>query len=527
MASSLWYYFWDPAAWPQVEGDRWEAELDGEGGGWTDITDDVLADFSLVYGINGGGPTDLAASIGALSIQLNNSEANTAGLRGYYSPQNPNCRPGFRLGIGLRYFYRMPDSSDEYRKFQGRIVSIDPIAGKWGPRRTSVVAADWFYEASISQPRLPVQINKTADEILGELVDAMDRQPLNRSFAAGVSVFPYALDNSRSESQSVLTEIQRLCQSEYTHCYQRGGLNAWPTLVIENRISRLTPSTVAYYNGRMQGIGGGEATSQTRNRAKVTTRPRRVGGDDTTVLYSKPAQSAPGIPAGGSITFQANYSDATTPSARIGGTDFQKPLSPGTDYIANSAADGSGSVVTGDLSVTVDFRANQAGVVVANNGAATAYLTTFQIRGRALKDFDPIITIEEDAASIALIGPAEVALDMVYQSDPAVAKPVAEFLVATLLTPGVSEGELTFIPRDQDEFLEAFAIEPGQAIGVTEEQTGINGTYFVQQVEMKSEEGGLKRTFRFILERALVADYWQVGIAGLSELGMTTIAAPL
>lgn len=526
MASSFWYYFWNEADWPQVEGDRFELELDGEGAGWTDVTDDVLLDFGFTYGINGAGPTALGASIGTMRFQFDNSEDNSAGLRGYYSPQHADCRPGFKLGIGFRYFYRMPGSNDEYRKFRGRLVSIDPVAGKWGPRRTSCVAADWLYEASISQPKLPVQINKTADEILGELVDAMDRQPSNRSFAPGVSVFPYALDNSRSESQSVLTELQRLCQSEFAHGYVRGGLNAWETLVIENRTFRLTPMPVAYFYGRMQDIGGGEATADAYNRAAVKTHPRRVGGDTTTVLFSKPAQSAPAIAAGSSITFQARYGDASTPNARIGGTDFQ-PLTPGTDYIANSAADGSGSVVTSDLAVTISTHANQADVIVANNGAATAYLTTFQIRGRSLRDYDAIDTIEQDDASVAEIGKHEVTLDMVYQSDPSVAKPIAEFLVATLLTPGVSEGALTFIPRDEDEFLEAFAIEPGDPIGVTEEQTAIGGTYYVQQVEMRSEEAGAKRTFRWILKRALVADYWQVGIAGLSELGVTTVAAPL
>jgi len=283
---------------------------------------------------------------------------------------------------------------------------------------------------------------------------------------------------------------------------------------------------VAYFYGRMQDTNGEEATEKTKNYAKVITHPRRVGSGTTTVLYSKPAQSAPGIPAGGFITFQARYSDPSEPSARMGGTDFE-PLTPGTDYIANSAADGSGSVVTGDLAVTISANANQADVRMENNGAGTAYLTTFQIRGRSLKDRDPFDTIEFDQASIDLIGKAEVTLDMVYQSDPAVAKPIAEFLVATLTTPGIAEGELTFIPRDQDEFLEAFAIEPGQAIGVTEEQTGLSGTYFVQQVAMRSEEAGIKRTFRFQLQRALVADYWQVGIAGLSELGITTIAGPL
>jgi hypothetical protein len=520
---------WLWSEWPAESGHRIELELDGPGNGWTDVTQDVLDSqgIRLEYGITGAGPLDLVASTGQLSFTLNNGEDNSAGTPGYYSPQHASCRTGFALGIGVRYHYRPPGTSDYYRRFIGRLKRIAPVPGKYGDRKTICGAVDWMEEAATFRPNVATLTNKRGDEVLTALLAAMPRPPAHVDFDAGDSAFPYALDNGRSEANPLTTEIQRICQSEYARCYIRGSVNGeWGTLRLERRTSRLTPVPVASFLGTMQGLQASEDVAKVRNKAKVTAHPRRVDASDTRVLFAKPNQSNPSVGPGQTITITGRYTDPDTPNARIGGTDMQ-PATATTDYLMNALADGSGTDVTGNFTVLAIYGANQVEYRITNNGGAAGYVTKLQARGRALYDYDPIDTFNLDQASIDLVGESLVTLDMPYQSDAAIAAAVAEFIVLTWVAPGTPDAKLRFLPRDIDELITALSIEPGDAITVTEELTGINGVYFVQGSSMAVEELGEKVSFEWTLQRALVQDYWQLGVAGLSELGVTTVLAPL
>jgi hypothetical protein len=511
-------------AWPTVTGFRMEKELGGAGMGWTDVTEDLLEAVNLEYGISGAGPLDLVASTGQISYAMDNSEDNSAGLVGYYSPQRFDvCRPGFKLGIGVRYFYRRPLTNDYYHKFLGRVKRIAPAPGLYAERKTVCGGVDWIDEAAQETPDVPTLIGKRANEIITALVDSMDRQPYARQFATGVSVFPYA---DTGEGAPVLTGISRACQSEFTRCYLRGGLDAWSTLVVENRATRLTPMPIVTFHGTMQTLGGSEDASKIKNVFRVTAHPKRVDVAATTVLYDKPSESNPAIAPGQTLKIVARWSDPATPTARVAAIDIETPA-PTTHYLMNGAADGSGANLTANFTVVATLSANQGEYLITNNGGVSAFLTKLKSIGRAVKDFDPITAETVDAASIAENGRSVVSLDMPFQSDAAIAQAVADFGVSLWKVPGMAEIEIKFIPRDNSEFLAVIALEPGDPVALSEQVTGANGVYYIQKVSMTVEEAGLKVTFQFVLQRALVEDYWTLGIAGLSELGITTILAPL
>lgn len=510
-------------AWPTVTGFRMEKELAGAGMGWTDVTEDLLEVVNLDYGIAGAGPTDLVASTGQLGYAMDNSEDNSAGLVGYYSPQNANHRPGFKTGIGVRYFYRRPGTNDYYKKFLGRVRSIDPAPGLYAERRTDCGAVDWIDEAAKETPSIPTQIGKRANEIITALVNAMDRKPYARDFATGVSVFPYA---DIGDDNTVLTGIARACQSEFTRCYLRGGLDAWSTLKLENRATRLTPVPLVTFHGTMQELGGGDDASKARNVFKVTAHPKRVDVAATTVLYDKPSESNPAIAPGQTIKLTPRWSDPATPTARVAAVDIETPA-PTTHYLMNASADGLGGNLTANFTVVATLGANQGEYLITNNGGVTAYLVKLKSVGRAVKDYDPITAEALDAASVAQNGRSVVTFDMPFQSDAAVAQAVADFGVALWAIEGMAECTIKFIPRNDTEFLAVIGLEPGDPVALSEQVTGANGVYYIQRVGITVEEAGLKVTFRFVLQRALVEDYWTLGIAGLSELGITTVLAPL
>lgn len=514
-----------------VPGHRFEMELTGYTNGWTDVTQDVMLEappVSVDYGIAGTGPLDLVGTTGQKRLGLNNGESNSAGLLGYYSPGHANCRPGFKLGIRVRYTYVLgggdPAAPNGYGKFIGRLREIDPKPGKHRDRKTVCSVVDWMNEAATTKFNLATQIGKRHDQVLASVLALMPRQPDVATLTAGDSTFPYAVDNGPTERSTVMTEIQRLCQSEYARCYIRGGLNLWGELRLEKRSSRLGPVAAFVFDGSMQVLDAGSETAKIKNKVKVTAHPRRVDAAATTVLFAKPNQSNPSVQPSAVLKLSGRYVDPANPNARVGGIDMVAPVAT-TDYLMNAAADGSGANLTANFAVVPFYGANQVDYTITNNGGTAGYITKLQARGRGLYDYDPLEVEALNTTSIAQIGESQVVLDQPYQSDAVVTKAIAEFVVTSWSAGGIAEASLKYIPRTQAELDAAMALEPGMAGVVREEVVGINDTFYIQGVGIRID--GDSTAFTFSLQRALVQQYWQLGTSGYSELGVSTVLAPL
>lgn len=511
-----------PATGPY--GHRWDMELNGPGGGWTDVTADVLLKPTgkIAYGISGTGPTDLMAKTGAMSFALNNAENNTGGVIGYYTPDGTHVRPGFSRGIGVRYRYVVPNSYDFYLKFVGRLLYPQPEPGRQAGRSVDVDAVDWMYDAGNAKLNLPVQTNKRADEVLNTILNSLPTSPGYRSFDVGDSTFTYALNN-RGEQPVASAEILRLMQSELGRFYLKGGLNTdFMTARFERRGARLVPFPVASFIGTMKGL---VPKNDIRNKAIVTGHPSTTDVSDV-ILYSKPSVSNPSVQPAQQLKISGRYTDPTNRNAKVSALSHVLPLVAGTDYKMTANADGTGADLTANFSVVPTVGANQTDFVVTNNGVVVAYVVILQQRGKAIYDYTPTPLTQQNAASILLNGESVVSLDMVYQPDLAIVDAVAEYLVDTWSTPGFAAAELKFTPHDRAELALCMSLEPGDPISISEDVTGVNGVYYIQAVEISILENGWA-AFEFSLQRALVSDYWTLGVSGHSELGITTVLAPL
>lgn len=571
-----------------------ELELGGPGV-WEDVTPDLLRRPSLgwSYGIAGTGPLDLSAGTGRISFALNNSEENSVGLIGYYSPGHANCRAGFALGVGVRYRYTSPLTGDFWWKFVGRLNSIDPIYGRYGERKTRCSGVDYIDELTKIKPVVPTQVNKRTDEVLTAIIAAVPDPPHQTMvFDMGDSSVPYALDSGASEQSTAATLVQRTCQSEGRGMfYIRGGQNGIGSMRFEKRTARLTPMPVHIFDGDMQGLTAPRDRSKIRNRAKVAVHPRRVDTSSATVLFLD--QSAPSVPAGQTVKLTGRYTDPTNRSNRVGGTDMQAPFvaistssvanpttittavphglvsgdsvvifghtgstptingtrvvtvtgpttftipvnvtvagtggSATADFLMNTAANGSGSDLTSSLTVVTLYGANSVEHTITNGSASLGYITKRQARGKGLYDYDPVEAWELDQTSIDEVGENLVSLDMTYEDDLVVAGAIAEFMVAVWTQLEAVEIGLKRRAEDWAHTDELMALEPGDAVTVLEYVTGVNGVYYIQNIDFTLDEDGVA-TFDFGLQRALVADFWLLGTVGFSELGLTTVLAPL
>lgn len=511
-----------PVPWPSLaplsDGLHIEVQLHG-GDAWTDITDDAMVDSTEITsdrGIRAAGPLDLVAQTGTLNFVLQNRAETVSGSRlGYYSPENINSRPGWRLGIGCRYSYWI--SGTPTYLFRGWIEDIDPVLERH--RETvSVLATDYMNEMARHVPGIGTQVNKRADEVLRAAVLANPRQPAGMDLDTGDSTFAYALDNA--QGMTALAIAQQAMQSEFGATFVKGD----GTLRMRKRTARLTSVAQATFLDDMVSLRVPESRQKLINKVRATTHPRRVGATDTEVLYQ--LQGKPSVAAGETISLRGGFNDPANRANAVGGTDMRAPVAT-TDYTMNANSDGSGADLTANFTVQAIYGGSGVEYQITNNGGTLGYVTMLQARGRGLYDYDPVDAVRQDSVAIGRYGENALVMDMAYQSDANVADAVADYIVSTWALPGAVEAELGFYASKSPAYLlYALSLDVGDVINVVETASGVSRTYFINSVSLRWVMAK-KLWCTWLLSRLQPADYWEVGIVGKSEVGVSTVVAPL
>lgn len=504
-----------------------QAEFSGIGAGWTEIWSDVRMSVPVRfgYGIRGNGPADRVASPGVMTFALDNSKFNSGGLFGYYSPGHTNCRSGFDVGIAFRIGFS--DGTLQY-KFFGTLSAIQPTANvRGGPWLTYCVVMDWMDEASRTNlDNIPIQINKTATDLVGELHNNVPRPPRAVTPYVSTDVYPYSFDNSRDEGISVLEELQRLAMSEVGWIYIAGDNLTADRLFFETRSARATKNTsLTSLDNTMHDLVTSRSRDDIINRMLVQIHPRRIDAAATSVLFNLTETNAIiELGSGETKTVVAPYTDPTQRNTRVGGTDMVAPVAT-TDYLLNTAADGSGSNITASLVVSADFYANVAFLTLTNTNASVGYVTKLQLRGKGIYDMQHLVLKQEDASSIAQFGGQAFTYVMPYQSDPNVGDGAARYLLSLYKDQVTDVESVSFHAcRSAALLTAARAREPGDRIDITETQTGLTSTtgYFIQSVDFEIGPGNIT-TVTWGLAPASQSVMWLLGTAGASELGVTTM----
>jgi hypothetical protein len=256
-------------------------ELELSAGVWTVCTDVLLSTgLSLAYGLEGNALTDRVAGAGTMTFALDNSEQNSTAKIGYYSPGHANCRSGFGLGLGVRIRF-VSTLVPVYYKWRGVIDQITPTPGLLLDRRTRVVCVDWMDEAAKSTVRgLSVQTAQRSDQLFNKIVAAMIKQPAAKEVGYGMEQYAYAFDGSRDEGLSVLTEFQKLANSELGFVYTKGDTVQGGTLTFEDRRKRGIVTSSVLTLTSLNELPATRKRDQITNRVLVTVHPRRVDNPD-------------------------------------------------------------------------------------------------------------------------------------------------------------------------------------------------------------------------------------------------------
>jgi hypothetical protein len=499
----------------------WKLEVQLSAGVWTDLqaSGDVIGPVSLGYGISGNGPADCVASTGELRFTLKNGLNSSGGVRGYYSPASSAVRSGWTYGIPVRLTISFGGS--DYVKFRGRVRVIQPYGGIKREQSCDVIAYDIMRDLLETDVReLAVAIDDADDVLIEAVLDALpaDAQPVARDIDAGLDVYPYAFDNVQGGVKAGGL-IKDIASSALALAAAKGD----GTFIYRNRQSRALQTSSVTLADTMTAIDVPSSLDRVYNRVRVTIRPKTIDAVAATVLYALTG-SAVEVAAGQSIEIWGEYRDPSNTLKLIGGTETVAPVAT-TDYMANSAANGSGSNLTSSLAVTASAFASSVKFVVTNGAAVTAYLVDgsgnakLQIRGKGIYDNGPQ-TYESYTAMD--YGDRSFALNMPYQDDAQLAQNAAHYLNLQYNALDQQIAALDFVATRSSAMLtQALAREIGDVITVSETMTGLAAVKAVIY-RVGLELLGQNIWCRWGLAPGAPFEAWLLGEAGASELGVTT-----
>ena len=411
-----------------------------------------------------------------------------------------------------------------YVRHNGRLRAANPTPGAYGSRYVAVVSYDGIRALAETKVRaVAIQEDQTETELLTALLDSLpsDAQPLKRDFDTGVDTYPYAFDGLGG-GKTALSVVKDIAISGFAMIYMQGD----GTLCLRTRDTRASGTSQFSFDDDMTGLGTNASVDELTNNVQCTLYPRTVDAAATTVIYS-----TTGVPlsvaAGDTLTLVVEYRSPDDDRELIGGTAVVNATAT-TDYLGNSALDGSGSNLTSDLSITTTASASSAQLAIENTGTATIYLVDsdgdafLQLRGKGIyQESSQTFT----SLSTQPYGDKTLGIKLAYQNNPGHAQSYANTVQTQFNAAASAQMErIIFDGNSSDDLLQqSLAREPNDLISITETATGAASIDLVIQSVALNISAGPWIEATFGLAPSNPFAFWILGVDGKSELGETTI----
>lgn len=528
-------------------------EIELSTGVWTDITDDVIGSVRVSAGIRGYGPLDRVAGTGKMQFTLQNED-------NLYTPTLYGSLAGFAKGTPVRLVFELDGRS--LTKFYGRIDEIDISKGEGLTYYTNVLVVDYMELLATHELQLPaIAEDKRIDEVVPLIIANMDVAPLSTEYNTGQDTFETVFDTTKATTRA-LTELAKVANSELGYIYVRPTSASDEVLTVEGRYTR-TDYVVQYVTDPTNFITmedgvalttegdseeglfeeelimeGGIAAAfdddivyaaETKyghyyyNDVKTVVYPREVDAAATSVLYQLDHYIQ--IGAGETFTVTGRFTDPNQEAQSIAGTAMVTPVAT-TDYLMNSASDGSGSDLTADLDVTATYGANGVEYELTNNNAATGYVTHLQARGKGIYTYHPVEYKSEYAAGITADGRKTLNLTMPYQSNPLVGESFAGVILDLYKDKKLITSAIAFDTAMDSDLLSIFH-ETGIGDKISFSYYDMNSAYqyYINGIDFEvPERGGNVVCSYLLMPESLLpdADFWKLDDSTYAILNYTT-----
>jgi hypothetical protein len=475
-----------------------------DGTSWVDISRYVVDDIRGDSGFASPSPDDRVATLGTLELTLNNVDKLFTPYGGD-AARGLSTLTGWKKGAKVRV--RVEIKQKSYDVWVGRVADIKSDAGVWGNRRAHVVLVDWMDVSS----RFPMKgseilTNQAIDDAATSLLARLSIQPEDTDFDEGNETLPAVFSNVKEKTKAI-SELNKLAMSELGYAYVlKDG-----TLRIENSSARkgtrgldkvnIHPDlmdTLELVDGDSFELTNGELllleeaeearltytaekldmetdNEQTINSVYVRAYPVQT---DTSLVTVFSLGSPIVIGGGRSVPFSARYTDPNGGSP-ISATNLQTPVAT-TDYLMNSASDGSGTNLTANLTVTATYYGDQVDYILTNTGTTPGYIIKLQARGYGIYFDSPIEVSVSDQDSIDAHGDFAITLDQRYKRDLSSGVAYAESILELMKDPKSRVVSARFLANlSHSHMMASLNLDVGSLISIHENRSEMTKWYYI------------------------------------------------
>jgi hypothetical protein len=522
---------------------------------WTNIGGSIVSSIRYTKGFSDGNPLSRLAPGGDMRFDLNNSSGAWDPSATFYKGQKIRLRVKYGSLVKTKWF--------------GYIDLITLDVGTWGPQLAHVTAIDWLGLAAKTPVRaIPGLANTTIDIAVATLLTQMQIRPEATDFEIGNVVLPYVFDQITPNS-TIYSELQNLVMGEWGYIYLRDG---GETLKIENSLSRTGDGsdykTTSYYNP--DGVAEnflledgtnflledgtnflleGEPTSGSfnsdfdetyqddpngitirhgdnlTNKIMASAIPTIVGGSTLTLYPFDIANGAkaflvPTNNAQNPYILQGQYKDPTAGGSQISGANIVvDPITHApivsTDWRFNSKADGSGSDLSANITITFTAGASGFKAVIVNTGAP-GYFTRFNVRGVPVYRHNPVETVIQDQRSIWDYGDYTLQFTRQYGATSDDIQPYIFRVLMRDRKPRTIAGNPKFQAFDTLDHLSGYLIlDIGDQIRLASTKPATDALYYIQGERATIQPGSEQITMDYVTAETLAG-----AIAGVEEIAI-------
>lgn len=483
--------------------------------GWTEITSDVIDKVDGFWGIRSNREVDRVADIGYMYMTLDNST-------GKYAPALGSALAGWGRGTQVKMTIQYNDI--EYIRFFGTVDSLKITGGALGNRHVYATVKTWMdYASKYPLVTTGIQSNKRADQALTTIVNSMPIPPSVTSFETGAETFANVFD-ATTNTTTALVEFNKLAMSEMGYIYERMDRSFGNDLTFQARTTRKGTDTPTSYevpdtdSGFLAMVDGTSRVLQTDNTSKIKLNPSKTvtvsvdnNMQDIEVIYGENVRNrmtvvayprttdtsvkvlaALGYPqqigSEETLEIRVPYYDPTG-GAKVNAVDGSM-IAPvaSTDYLMNTAQDGSGTDITADLTVTAVYGSEGVTWTLTNNNTSLGYITTLQARGYGIYTYASTESVTEDSTSYNQYGYVTDTIHQHYQQNTSLGKVVSAQILEKEKQPRTILNKVFLNANKTDNLMWGFLVyDVGDLVAVTEDISGIDSQYYIHAVNFSIE----------------------------------------
>jgi len=501
-------------------------------GDFTDTYDDISGD---TLGMSWSRGRDYASALEGQSVsgKLTATLVNTDGK---YSPSNTSSvltgsiLPGrsVRVTAGDSTFpATFPISFNDGIRWQGYLDKIIPAPASKGLKTCTLTAYGSLGYLNQFEVQLSSQTNRRTDQAVGDILDDLGWAAGDRSLDTGLTTISRfwiakkkGIDALRLVEETEAGFIKELKDGK---------------IGFENRHHRLTESASTTSQATFSDASGASNTftsiSQTDpistiiNHVEATARTYTTASASVLWTHPETGSDSPTLAPAEAKTFEAEYPN---PDAGNNAEEVDAWTTPAatTDYLANTASDGSGTNRTSDIAVTNVKTAERMVMTFTNNSTDDIFMTKIQSRGTAVSTKNPCTVRAIDTTSQTTYGERKYVAKTKFIPTTSEAQDWCDYQMSIYGSP-VEILSMTIPAGNGDNIKEILARDISDRITVTannDAKLGINADFFIESEAHTVTNSGTSHMVKWNLSPA-TGGYSQFWVLGTSVLGTNSVPA--